>query len=296
MTYAEMMQRYAAVAGLPRRRILPVPFFTPVAVQPLGRPDHAGAGRHRPPAGRVAAQHRRLPRARHRRATSPTRRRACSASTRPSGWRCSASATPPSRPAGPRRRCPARPSDPLPTDPDWAGGSLYVDERTRTTTAAPGRAVAGRRGHRRRHRLVLLPAGLAGPRLAGPAGRRRRPAPRPARPAPALRRRRPRLLAGRGDRRAAGCCGCAPRCGCPAWPGWSSTWNTTSGGRRRPCCGSGPPSPRTAWPATLYWWAIAAFHGIVFGGMIRGIARAADARGLTRDRVLAHRAGSAPST
>ena len=25
MTYAEMMQRYAAVAGLPRRRILPVP-------------------------------------------------------------------------------------------------------------------------------------------------------------------------------------------------------------------------------------------------------------------------------
>jgi hypothetical protein len=25
-----------------------------------------------------------------------------------------------------------------------------------------------------------------------------------------------------------------------------------------------------------YWWAIAAFHGIVFGGMVRGIARAAE--------------------
>ena len=29
LTYAEMMQRYAAVAGLPRRLILPVPLFTP---------------------------------------------------------------------------------------------------------------------------------------------------------------------------------------------------------------------------------------------------------------------------
>src|SRR5512144_1644538 len=29
MSYAEMMQRYAVVAGLPRRRILPVPLFTP---------------------------------------------------------------------------------------------------------------------------------------------------------------------------------------------------------------------------------------------------------------------------
>jgi hypothetical protein len=29
----------------------------------------------------------------------------------------------------------------------------------------------------------------------------------------------------------------------------------------------------------LYWWAIAAFHGIVFGGMVRGIARAAEQPG-----------------
>ena len=26
----------------------------------------------------------------------------------------------------------------------------------------------------------------------------------------------------------------------------------------------------------LYWWAIAAFHGIVFGGMVRGVVRAAE--------------------
>lgn len=32
---------------------------------------------------------------------------------------------------------PGAPSDPLPADPDWAGGSLYVDERTTTVAASP---------------------------------------------------------------------------------------------------------------------------------------------------------------
>jgi len=32
---------------------------------------------------------------------------------------------------------PGAPSDPLPTDPSWAGGSLYVDERRRTVQARP---------------------------------------------------------------------------------------------------------------------------------------------------------------
>ena len=72
---------------------------------------------------------------------------------------------------------PGAPSDPLPTDPDWAGGSLYVDERTRATAADAGRAVAGGRGHRRRRRLVLVPArlGVRGwlDRLVGGVGLRR---------------------------------------------------------------------------------------------------------------------------
>jgi hypothetical protein len=33
---------------------------------------------------------------------------------------------------------PGAPSDPLPTDPDWAGGSLYVDERSKVVDASPG--------------------------------------------------------------------------------------------------------------------------------------------------------------
>ena len=53
------------------------------------------------------------------------------------------------------------PSDPMPTDPDWAQGALYVDERSRRVDAAAGGAVAGDRGHRRDVRLVLLVAGLA---------------------------------------------------------------------------------------------------------------------------------------
>lgn len=32
---------------------------------------------------------------------------------------------------------PGAPSDPLPTDPDWAGGSLYTDERELTVGASP---------------------------------------------------------------------------------------------------------------------------------------------------------------
>jgi hypothetical protein len=32
---------------------------------------------------------------------------------------------------------PGAPSDPLPSDPDWAGGTLYRDEQTRPVAAAP---------------------------------------------------------------------------------------------------------------------------------------------------------------
>ena len=32
---------------------------------------------------------------------------------------------------------PGVPSDPLPSDPDWAGGSLYVDERESVISASP---------------------------------------------------------------------------------------------------------------------------------------------------------------
>ena len=136
MNYAEMMQRYATVAGLPRRRILPVPLFTPSLSSHwvgLITPVPAGIARPLveslrntvvcrehdiaefvpdPPGGLIGFDEAvRLALQRVKDAAVATR------------W-SSASV-------------PGAPSDPLPTDPDWAGGSVYVDERVRGTTASP---------------------------------------------------------------------------------------------------------------------------------------------------------------
>src|SRR3954467_12456384 len=136
MSYAEMMQRYAAVAGLPRRRILPLPLFPPspsshwvglVTPVPAGiaRPlveslrntvicgEHDIAGYVPDPPEGLLGFDEAVRLAIQRVNDSAVATRWASASV------------------------PGAPSDPLPTDPDWAGGSLYVDERTRSTAAAP---------------------------------------------------------------------------------------------------------------------------------------------------------------
>ena len=103
-------------------------------------------------------------------------------------------------------------------------------------------------GDRRRARLVLVPAGLVGARLAGPAGRRRRAAPRPARPAPALRRRGAGLLAGRGDR--AGRAAAAARGDAAARPGLAGDAGATPATTAAAATGSAPCSCRAGWPGT----------------------------------------------
>lgn len=136
LTYQEMMQQYAAVAGLKRRIILPINVLTPglssqwvnlVTPVPrrLARPlinslRHPSVCHEHdiahyipdPPEGlvpfplavRLALQ----------------RVRDAEVSTR---W--SSASTP------------GAPSDPLPTDPDWAGGSLYTDVRVVHSLASP---------------------------------------------------------------------------------------------------------------------------------------------------------------
>ena len=136
LTYLDMMQGFAAIAGLPRRRIVPVPVLSPSlsshwvnVVTPvprsLARPlveslrNTAVTTEHDiatyvpdPPAGLV-----------------PFGRAVEMALTKiqsldvPTSW-SSASTR-------------GAPGEPLPSDPDWAGGSLYVDERERRVAASP---------------------------------------------------------------------------------------------------------------------------------------------------------------
>ncbi|GAA0976119.1 SDR family oxidoreductase [Acrocarpospora macrocephala] len=136
LTYGDMMRRYAQVAGLPPRVIIPVPVLTPglsslwvglVTPVPasLARPlveslrHEAVCAEHDistyipdPPDGLIGFDESvRLALRRIKEADVATR------------W--SSASTP------------GAPSDPLPTDPDWAGGSLYADERTREVAAPP---------------------------------------------------------------------------------------------------------------------------------------------------------------
>jgi len=273
MNYAEMMQRYAAVAGLPRRRILPVPLFTPSLSSHwvgLITPVPAGIARplveslrntvvcHEhdiaefvpdPPEGllgfdeavRLAVQ----------------RVRDSAVTTR---W---ASAS-----------VPGAPSDPLPTDPGWAGGTLYVDERTRRTTAEPDalwRMVEGIGGDTGWYSFPLAwKVRGALDRLVGGVGLRRgRRDPRRLFVGDALdfwrveERETGRLLRLRAEMRLPGL----------AWLEFHVEHAEDGGGavlRQRATF-----APRGL-AGHLYWWGIAVFHGVVFGGMLRGLVRAAE--------------------
>src|SRR3954447_9515823 len=276
MNYAEMMQRYAAVAGLPRRRILPVPLFTPslsshwvglVTPVPAGiaRPlveslrntvicgEHDIAGYvPDPPEGLLGFDDAvRLALQRVRDSAVATR------------W---ASASVPGAPSGP-----------LPTDPEWAGGSLYLHERTRPSSAAPEqvwRVVEGIGGDNGWYSFPLAWT-VRGwlDRLVGGVGLRRgRRDPQRLYVGDALdfwrvEERDPgRLLRLRAEMRLPGL----------AWlefhvehaePGTDGPTVL----RQRATF-----APRGL-AGHLYWWAIAAFHGVVFGGMVRGVVRAAEA-------------------
>ncbi|MGW4206154.1 DUF2867 domain-containing protein, partial [Streptomyces sp. NPDC004726] len=136
MTYREMMLRYAEVAGLPHRLILPVPMLTPglsshwiglvtpvprAIARPLAESlryevvcrEHDIKEYVADPPGHPLSFDTALTFALRRVRDADVTTRWSSAST------------------------PGAPSDPLPTDPDWAGGSLYTDRRERTVDAPP---------------------------------------------------------------------------------------------------------------------------------------------------------------
>ncbi|WP_033280719.1 SDR family oxidoreductase [Streptomyces sp. NRRL F-525] len=271
LTYREMMTRYAAVAGLPRRLILSVPVLTPglsshwvglVTPVPasIARPlteslrhevvchEHDIA-RYVPdlpghPLGFDEAVRLALQRVRDAKVTT----RWSSASV------------------------PGAPSDPLPTDPDWAGGSLYTDLRELPVDAsreALWRVIEGIGGDNGWYSLPLAWA-VRGrlDRLVGGVGLRRG-----RRDAARLRvgdsldfwrveEIRPgHLLRLRAEMRLPGL----------AWLEMYAETDDDGGTRYRQRAVFHPHGLL----GHAYWWSVSPFHAVVFGGMARNIAGAA---------------------
>lgn len=276
LTYRQMMHRYARIAGLPRRLILGVKVLTPrlsslwvslVTPVPaaLARPlveslvhevvcdEHDIAAYVPDPVDGLTPFGASV-------RLALDRVQSGEVSTR---W-SSASVT-------------GAPSDPLPTDPDWAGGSLYVDER-RTEVAASAETMwqvvqsVGGPGGWYSWPLAWRVRGVLDRLVGGPGLRRGRRDPA-------------RLLLD------------------DAVDFWRVEESTTHGPRHLLRLRAEMRLPGLAWlelgvePAAepgrcvltqratfaphglsgqLYWWAVAPFHGVIFGGMQRGLRRAAE--------------------
>lgn len=272
LTYQEMMQRYARVAGIPRRIILPINILTPelsshwvnlVTPVPrsIARPLIASL-RHPavctesdikayipdPPSGLLPFDEAvRLALGRIREADVVTR------------W---TNAT-----------VPGRPSDPLPSDPDWTGGTLYEDLRVVESPASPlamwqaVECIGGPTGWYSA-RLLWEVRGLLDRLVGGVGLRRGRRDPNHLKIGDAVdfwrveERVPPVLLRLRAEMRMPG----------RAWLEFRIE-PTASGGSRL--------SQRAVyWPRSFaghaYWWSVAPFHAFVFPPMVRHIAQRAE--------------------
>ncbi|MEV5508363.1 SDR family oxidoreductase [Streptomyces orinoci] len=271
LTYLEMMRRYAAAAGLPRRLVLPVPVLTPALsshwvglVTPvpaaIARPlteslRHEVVCRERDierylpsppghPLGFDQAVALALQRVREARVTT----RWSSAS-----W-------------------PGAPSDPLPTDPHWAGGSLYTDVREREAEVTPEalwQVIEGIGGENGWYSFPLAWA-VRGwlDRLVGGVGLRRgRRHARRLRIGDSLDFWRVeeieygRLLRLRAEMRLPGV----------AWLEMRVDGNADGPVRYRQRALFHP----RGLLGHLYWWSVSPFHAVVFAGMARNVVRAA---------------------
>lgn len=272
LTYVDMMRRYAAISGLTRRLVVPVPFLSPWwsaqwvnLVTPVPRSiavplieslihelvcrEHGVSAYIPDPSQGLTSYEQavRLALARIQNADVPTR------------WSDAA--------------WPAAPSDPLPTDPEWSGGSVYVDERERRTEATPEtlwkviESIGGESGWYS-FPLAWTVRGWAD-RLGGGVGLRRgRRDPYRLTVGEALdwwrveSLERPQLLRLRAEMKLPGL----------AWLELmvDSTEDGTTVFRQRAIF-----EPH-GFGGHLYWKSISPFHGIVFGGMARNITSSAE--------------------
>jgi hypothetical protein len=167
-------------------------------------------------------------------------------------------------------------ADPLPSDPQWAGGTVYVDERERPCTAGPEAlwsVVTGIGGGRGWYSFPLAWS-VRGwlDRLVGGVGLRRgRRDPDRLHTGDALDWWRverledtdgEHLLRLRAEMKVPG----------RAWLELTVRPAADAGSRYRQRAVFLP----RGLAGHLYWWAVAPFHGLVFGGMVRNITRAAE--------------------
>ncbi len=280
LTYVQMMQRYAAAAGLRKRVIVPVPLLSPrlsghwvniVTPVPaaLAKPlvlsliNEVVCSEHDikglvpdPPEGLLGFDEAvRFALQRVREAAVETRWSSAS-------W-------------------PGAPSDPLPTDPDWAGGSLYEDDRRRAVDAKPAdlwQVIEGIGGENGWYSFPLAWAvrGLLDRLVGGVGLRRGRRDPHTLYVGESLDWWRVeeiipgQLLRLRAEMKLPGV----------AWLELSveGTEGRTVFHQRAIF------SPRGL-AGQAYWWSVAPFHGVVFGGMMRNITGAAERAGATRKAV-----------
>jgi uncharacterized protein YbjT (DUF2867 family) len=280
LTYRQMMHRFAGVADLPRRRIVPVPVLTPWLsaqwvnlVTPVPRAlavplieslayevvcrEHDIAAYVPDPPGGLTGYEAGVERALARIQAGDVETRWSDASV------LGVSA------------------DPLPTDPEWSGGSAYVDRRTKSSDADPERLWRVVKGIGGANGWYSFPLAWAvrgwADRLAGGVGLRRgRRNPESLHVGEALDWWRvealdeagsEKILRLRAEMRVPGRAwlelGVAPR------PGGGSIYRQRATFVPRGLAGH------------AYWWAVAPFHGIVFGGMARNITGAAARPALT---------------
>ena len=274
LTYKQMMLRYAAVKGLPRRRMVRVPVLTPrlssywvglVTPVPsaLAKPlvesvKHTSvAGEHDiadyvpdPPDGLIGFD----------RAVELALSRIQDLQV-PTTWSSASTA--------------GAPSDPLPSDPDWAGGDLYTDTRSRQVDAPPDalwhviEEIGGDNGWYS-FGLAWRVRGWIDRFSGGPGLRRGRRNPRDLVIGDPLDWWRVeeidpgRFLRLRAEMRLPGLAWLELEVG--SGDGGTTTFRQRALFHPRGVLGH------------AYWWAVFPFHGVVFGGMQRNIALAAERR------------------
>ena len=273
LTYLEMMQSYAKVAGLPRRRVLPVPVLSPwLSSHWVGLITPVPASLARPlveslrntvvaadqdikqyvpdpPDGLIGYERSvELALTKIRNLDVPIR------------W--SSASTP------------GAPAEPLPSDPDWAGGSLYQDSRTREVYASPEalwsviEGIGGQNGWYS-WGLAWRIRGLVDRMVGGPGLRRGRRNERDLVVGDALDFWRveatddEKFLRLRAEMKVPGLAWLELQVG--STDGGTTTFHHRALFHPHGLFGH------------LYWWSVLPFHGIVFGGMQRNIAKAAEA-------------------